>query len=164
MSTILEDIETQIAGLKTSTTKSNVGIVRETLAILYEPEFAPLFSATSRAEVPLSAILPRPGGNGPALNLSGQIDRLSITHDEVMIVDYKTNRPPPHEVANVAPAYLYQLAAYALALREIYPQHRVRAALLWTDGPRIMEIPDNILRDYGERLWKLDTSALNSAV
>ena len=30
MSTILEDIETQIAGLKTSTTKSNVGIVRET--------------------------------------------------------------------------------------------------------------------------------------
>src|SRR3954454_23695884 len=30
MSTILEEIETQIAGLKTSTTKSNVGIVRET--------------------------------------------------------------------------------------------------------------------------------------
>ncbi|MBV9658158.1 MAG: F0F1 ATP synthase subunit alpha [Verrucomicrobia bacterium] len=29
MSTILEDIETQIAGLKTSTTKSNVGTVRE---------------------------------------------------------------------------------------------------------------------------------------
>src|SRR5215211_5108862 len=30
MSTILEEIETQIAGLKTSTSKSNVGIVRET--------------------------------------------------------------------------------------------------------------------------------------
>src|SRR5881396_1864252 len=30
MSSILEDIETKIAGLKTSTTKSNVGIVRET--------------------------------------------------------------------------------------------------------------------------------------
>ena len=30
MSTILEDIESQIAGLKTSTSKSNVGIVRET--------------------------------------------------------------------------------------------------------------------------------------
>ena len=30
MSTILEDIESQIAGLKTSTTKSNVGIVRDT--------------------------------------------------------------------------------------------------------------------------------------
>src|SRR5476649_383955 len=30
MSSILEEIETQIAGLKTSTTKSNVGVVRET--------------------------------------------------------------------------------------------------------------------------------------
>src|SRR3954471_2365276 len=30
MSTILEDIETKIAGLKTSTTRSNVGVVRET--------------------------------------------------------------------------------------------------------------------------------------
>ena len=29
MSTILEDIETQIANLRTTTTKSNVGIVRE---------------------------------------------------------------------------------------------------------------------------------------
>src|SRR4030081_741894 len=30
MSSILEEIETQIAGLKTSTSKSNVGVVRET--------------------------------------------------------------------------------------------------------------------------------------
>src|SRR5690348_17546796 len=30
MSSILEEIETKIAGLKTSTTKSNVGVVRET--------------------------------------------------------------------------------------------------------------------------------------
>src|SRR4028118_540671 len=30
MSSILEDIETQIAGLRTSTTKSNVGVVRDT--------------------------------------------------------------------------------------------------------------------------------------
>jgi F-type H+-transporting ATPase subunit alpha len=29
MSSILEEIEAQIAGLKTSTTKSNVGVVRE---------------------------------------------------------------------------------------------------------------------------------------
>ena len=30
MSSILEEIETKIEGLKTSTTKSNVGVVRET--------------------------------------------------------------------------------------------------------------------------------------
>ena len=85
-----------------------------------------------------------------------------VTDNEVMIVDYKTNRPPPQELQGVAPAYLYQLAAYALALAEIYPGRRLRAALLWTDGPRLMEIPEIILRDYGDRLWKLDTATLDA--
>ena len=32
------------------------------------------------------------------------------------------------------------LAAYRLALACIYPRHRVRCALVWTDGPALMEI------------------------
>ncbi len=142
--------------------KVRLGIVRETLAILTSGDFALLFSPLSRAEVPISAVIPRPAGmSGPALRLTGQIDRLAVTASDVFIVDYKTNRPPPHEVQRVAPAYLFQLAAYALALREIYPDKRVRAALLWTDGPRLMEIPGEILRDYGQRLWKLDVASLD---
>lgn len=141
--------------------KARMSIVRETLAILNSSEFAGLFGKGSRAEVPISALLPRPAGRGPALRLTGQIDRLAVTGSEVMIVDYKTNRPPPLQVQGVAPAYLYQLAAYALALAEIYPGRRLRAALLWTDGPRLMEIPEIILREYGERLWKLDTASLD---
>jgi ATP-dependent helicase/nuclease subunit A len=145
------------------TAKARLSIVRETLAILNSAEFAPLFSAGSRAEVPISAMLPRPSGKGPALRLSGQIDRILVTASEVMIVDYKTNRPPPQELHGVAPAYLFQLAAYASALAEIYPGKRLRAALLWTDGPRLMEIPPNILGDYGDRLWSLDTASLETA-
>ncbi|MEQ1652632.1 MAG: 3'-5' exonuclease, partial [Hyphomicrobium sp.] len=141
--------------------KVRISIVRETLAVLNTPEFAPLFSPTSRAEVPISAIIPRPGGKGPALRLSGQIDRLAVTEHEVMIVDYKTNRPPPLELQGVAPAYLYQLAAYALALADIYPGRRLRAALLWTDGPRLMEIPEIILREYAAKLWNLDVTSLD---
>lgn len=136
-------------------------IVSETLGVMTTGDFAALFSNHSRAEVPVSAVLPRPHGSGPALRLTGQIDRLVVTDHDVLIVDFKTNRPPPHEVSRVAPAYLYQLAAYTLALAEIYPQHRVRAALLWTDGPRLMEIPADILREYGERLWKLDVASLD---
>ena len=141
--------------------KARVSIVRETLAILNASEFAPIFSIQSRAEVPISAVLPRPSGKGPALRLSGQIDRLLVTDRDVMIIDYKTNRPPPLELLGIAPAYLFQLAAYALALKEIYPGKQLRAALLWTDGPRLMEIPANILREYGERLWKLNTASLD---
>lgn len=137
------------------------GIVKEALAVLADPTFAPLFSATSRAEVAISAELPRPSGTGPALRLTGQIDRLAITDTDVLIVDYKTNRPPPMDVAQVADAYLFQLAAYVLALREIYPDKAVRSALLWTDGPRLMAIPETVIENAIKRLWDIDLASLD---
>ncbi|MGL4397454.1 MAG: double-strand break repair helicase AddA [Hyphomicrobium sp.] len=137
-------------------------IVAETLAVLNDPAFAAVFSPTSRAEVAISATIPRPAGKGPALKLSGAIDRLAISGDEVLIVDYKTNRPPPSALERVAPAYLYQLAAYSLALGEIYPGRRVKAALLWTDGPRLMDIPEYLIREYVTRLWDLDVASLDA--
>lgn len=138
------------------------GIVSETIAILRQPAFAAIFGPHSIAEAPIAAVIPRPFGKGPGLDLSGQIDRLAVTDTEVLIIDYKTNRPPPLEVRQVADAYLYQLAAYRLALGEIYPGKSVRAALLWTDGPRLMEIPAEIMDDYTERLWSLDLGSLDA--
>jgi ATP-dependent helicase/nuclease subunit A len=142
--------------------KVRASIVHETLAVLSSADFAPLFGPNSMAEVPIAAVIPRPHGTGPALDLSGQIDRFAVTDEDVLIVDYKTNRPPPSEVRFVAAAYLYQLAAYRLALREIYPGRRVRAALLWTDGPRLMEIPADVLDGYQSRLWDLDVQSLDA--
>jgi len=101
--------------------------------VLDHPEFAALFAAGSRAEVPVVGLI-----DGRALN--GRIDRLVVTDDSVLIVDYKTNRPPPTEAAAVSPAYVEQLAAYRAALERIYPGRRVRTLLLWTDGPRLMEL------------------------
>ncbi len=83
--------------------------------------------------------------DGPPIDLNGQIDRLVVLDDEVLIVDYKTNRPPPSAEKDVAPLYLRQLAAYRTALSMVYPEKRVRAALLWTDGPTLMEIGDDLL-------------------
>ena len=105
---------------------------------------------------------PTPSARDRRLKLIGQIDRLVDLGDEVLIVDYKTNRPPPPKVEQVAAAYLFQLAAYRLALREIYAGRRVKAALLWTDGPRIMAIPDALLDQYTARLWDLDVSHLDA--
>ena len=51
-------------------------IVKETLAVLRDPTFAPLFGPTSRAEVAIVADVPHPQGRGPALRLAGKIDRL----------------------------------------------------------------------------------------
>ena len=137
-------------------------IVKETLAILTAPQFAALFSPQSRAEVPIVARLANPNPKRAALNLIGQIDRLVELKGEVMIVDYKTNRPPPERVEDVAPAYLFQLAAYRLALREIYVGRVIKAALLWTAAPRIMMVPEQLLDDYATRLCDLDALHLDA--
>jgi len=121
-------------------------IVRETLAVLDEPSFAPLFAPGSKAEVSLTGLV------GKHV-LSGQVDRLAVTETDVWIIDYKTNRPPPREAAKVDPAYVFQMATYRAALRTIYPGHTVRCVLLWTDGPFTMELEpsrmDDVLRDTG---------------
>jgi ATP-dependent helicase/nuclease subunit A len=137
-------------------------IVKETLAVLRDPTFAPLFGPTSRAEVAIVADVPHPQGRGPALRLAGKIDRLVEDGTTILIVDYKTNRPPPKDVAQVAEAYLLQLAAYRLAVQRIFPGLHVRAAILWTDGPRIMEIPTTTLEAQQQRLWQLEPASLDA--
>jgi ATP-dependent helicase/nuclease subunit A len=138
---------------------SNAGrasITREVLAVLGDPVFGPLFGPESQAEVPIVADIPRPGGKGVPLRLNGQIDRLARVDQTILIIDYKTNRPPPVEVSGVAEAYVLQLAAYRLALAGVFPGETVKAAILWTDGARLMEIPAATLDKAERRLWELD--------
>ena len=65
---------------------------------------------------------------------------LVVTPDEVLIVDYKTNHAPPRSVAQAPPAYIRQLALYRAVLAELYPDKAIRAALVWTEVPDLMEI------------------------
>jgi ATP-dependent helicase/nuclease subunit A len=108
------------------------------LTLIEDPRFAAVFAAGSRAEVAIVGRLPRPG-RPPAL-VSGQIDRLVVTASEVLIVDFKTNHAPPNEPAKAPAAYVRQLALYRAVLGKLYPQQTVRAALLWTETPELMEI------------------------
>ena len=117
-------------------------ILAETLAIARDPPFAPLFRPGSLAEVPVVAKI---GEGETGSDLEGQIDRLAVLGGELLILDYKTTRAPPLTLENVAPAYINQLAAYRLALKKLFPGHAIRAGLLWTDGPRLMEIPSTSL-------------------
>src|SRR5262249_18325164 len=137
-------------------------IAAETLAVLREPAFAAVFGPESRAEVDIAAEVPRPDGKGPALRLTGKIDRLAVDGQAILIVDFKTNGPPPDKPDKVAEAYLLQLAAYRLCVGRIFPGKAVRAAILWTDGPRIMEIPEAALDAYQHRLWQLDPADLDA--
>ncbi|HXE68844.1 MAG TPA: double-strand break repair helicase AddA [Hyphomicrobiaceae bacterium] len=137
-------------------------IIAETLTVLEHPELSALFGPDSRAEVPIVATLPSRNGAQPPLRLAGKIDRLVHTGTAVLIVDYKTNRPPPRVVAEVAETYLLQLAAYRLGVAAIFPGLEVRAALLWTDGARIMEIPRLLLDQHAQRLWTGGLASLDA--
>ncbi|MCH8196615.1 MAG: double-strand break repair helicase AddA [Proteobacteria bacterium] len=116
-------------------------IAAETLGVLDDPEFQALFGQDSLAEVSVVGEV-----NGHAL--AGQIDRLVVTGDTVLIVDYKTNRLPPGKVSATPEIYLRQMAAYRAVIAGIYPRHAVRCALLWTDGPSLMMLDDGLLDGY----------------
>jgi ATP-dependent helicase/nuclease subunit A len=86
--------------------------------------------------------------------VSGKIDRLAVTEREVLVIDYKTNRPPPASLADVPPAYVLQLGLYAALLRPLYPGRDVRAALLFTEAPRLIRLPQDALDDALARLTR----------
>jgi ATP-dependent helicase/nuclease subunit A len=86
--------------------------------------------------------------------INGRIDRLVITDTEILIVDYKTDRPAPATIAGVGEAYVAQMAAYRAVLSQRWPNRPIRCLLVWTDGPLLMEIPP---ADLGRALSRLQT-------
>ncbi len=112
------------------------------IAILEQPAFSDLYGEGSSAEVTLAGRIEIP--SGPRL-VTGQIDRLVVLDDRVVIVDYKTSRVVPDRPDEVAHENLAQLALYRELVRQIYPNHNVVAALLWTRVPEMMVIPDAFL-------------------
>jgi ATP-dependent helicase/nuclease subunit A len=120
-----------------------------TLRVLDDPQFAAAFAPGSKAEIAIVADLPELGDGA---RVSGRIDRLAVTADEVLAIDFKTNRPPPTRLEDVAPIYVRQMALYRLALAKLFPDKRIACALVWTDGPRLMPLPAEILDREMERL------------
>ena len=112
--------------------------LQEVLGLLRQGWMRAALGAGSLAEAPLAGEV-----NGRLI--AGQVDRLQIEADRVLVLDYKTNRPPPENVADVAPLYLRQMAAYRALLRAAFPGRVVECALVWTYGAQFMALPDAVL-------------------
>ncbi|MCS6786623.1 MAG: UvrD-helicase domain-containing protein, partial [Thiobacillaceae bacterium] len=69
-----------------------------------------------------------------------RIDRVVEFDDEVWVLDYKTGETEP---ATALARHQTQLAAYRQAIRHLYPDRRVRAALVLADGT-LAEVGDDI--------------------
>ncbi len=117
-------------------------LLREVLAIMDAPDFAPLFGPDSQAEVPLTGTLP---ALGDGIVIDGRVDRMVVTPTSIALIDYKTNRPAPTQVDRVPAAYVAQMALYRALLRHLFPGRAVTCALLWTDRPHALSLPDAAL-------------------
>ncbi|HVI05389.1 MAG TPA: PD-(D/E)XK nuclease family protein, partial [Sphingomicrobium sp.] len=101
--------------------------------ILSEPAFAPLFGPDSLGEAPLAATL----SDGRVI--AGTVDRLFVGEDCISVIDFKTGRVPA-AAGDVPNAHRAQMAAYSEALEIIFPGRKIRAFLLYTTGPRLIEL------------------------
>jgi ATP-dependent helicase/nuclease subunit A len=110
----------------------------EVVRVLDHQRFRELFGPNSWAEVP---IIGRVMAGGKMVRVSGQVDRLAVTDDAVLIADFKTGQNRPTRFA----AYVRQLALYRAVLRKLYPDKTVRAAIVWTEAPDLMELSTAVL-------------------
>jgi ATP-dependent helicase/nuclease subunit A len=119
-------------------------LLREVLGIVEAPALAAAFGPDSLAEAPIV------GSVGGRL-VSGQVDRLVVEPDRVLVLDYKTNRPPPDSPDRVAPVHLRQMAAYRAVLRAAFPGRVVECVLVWTYGAACMPLPSDLLDEHAPR-------------
>jgi ATP-dependent helicase/nuclease subunit A len=107
-------------------------IVANVAAVMAQPALSGLFGPESIAEAGVGGEITL--GDGRPFPVAGRIDRLLVTPDEVLIVDFKSGRKPPGP-AGALPQALAQIAAYRRLMSEVYPGRRVRAAIIYlADG------------------------------
>ena len=124
-------------------------LIDDVMGVLHHPDFQPIFSENSRAEVSIAGHIKLK--SGPRL-ISGQIDRMLITDETVWIIDYKTGRPAAGEGKGIGASYLSQLALYQYIVAQIYPNHQVKCALLWTEGPQLTPVKNEALERQFEAI------------
>jgi ATP-dependent helicase/nuclease subunit A len=109
------------------------------MGVMNDPAMAEIFQPGGRAEAAVIGTAPElPDGTV----INGRVDRLVVTPERVLIIDFKTDQPAPATAAGVADTYRAQMGAYWAVLKQAYPGREVVAALCWTDGPKLMVLPE----------------------
>ena len=117
-------------------------LLSDALRLIVEPTLSHVFAADTLAEVDVTATLPT-----STQRIHGAIDRLIITDTSVLAVDFKTNRLVPDTPSATPEGVLRQLGAYRAALLQIFPDHNVDVAILWTATATLMTLPENLVSD-----------------
>jgi ATP-dependent helicase/nuclease subunit A len=117
-------------------------LVADACRIIADPRFADLFGPDALAEAPIAAVVA--GGQVVA----GTVDRLLVEEGRVLVADFKTGRSVPASPRDIPTAHLRQMATYVAALRVIFPEKKVEAALLYTSGPALHPLDEALLAPW----------------
>ncbi|HEY5723205.1 MAG TPA: double-strand break repair helicase AddA [Allosphingosinicella sp.] len=117
-------------------------LARDACAIVADPIYADLFGPEALAEAPIAAVI------AEGIVVSGTVDRLLVAEDRILFADFKTGRRVPDALDDIPAAHLRQMAAYAEALRIIFPGRKVEAKLLYTAGPVLYALPADLLERH----------------
>jgi ATP-dependent helicase/nuclease subunit A len=115
-------------------------ILAEAKACLTRPEFAFLFTDSALREVDISAGLPEISPDVSLQKIEGVIDCLVVEAAQVHIVDFKSNAVVPKSAREIPEGILRQMGAYCAAVGQIYPDHTLRPAILWTRTAELMAL------------------------
>ncbi|MCK0097209.1 double-strand break repair helicase AddA [Yoonia sp. F2084L] len=116
-------------------------LVDEVIALIEKPDLKWLWDADALTEVVVTADIPGLG------RIHGAIDRLIIGPDTITAIDYKSNQLVPERPEDTPIGLQRQLAAYDLALRDIYPDHQITTAILWTHTGTLTVLSQQHLHD-----------------
>jgi ATP-dependent helicase/nuclease subunit A len=121
-------------------------LVEAACAIIADPRHAELFGPAALAEAPIAAV------TGEGIVISGTLDRLLVADGRILFADFKTGRRAPESLDRIPVPHLRQMAAYAEALKVIFPARPIEAKLLYTAGPILHDLPAELLARYAPML------------
>lgn len=116
-------------------------VFEEARRVLETDELAFLFEGGVLSEVDVWAR----GPDLPQEGISGSIDKVVVSPDRVLAVDFKTNAVVPSVAGETPDGLLRQMGAYLAALESVYPDREVDVAILWTREPMLMRFPRELV-------------------
>ena len=118
-------------------------IYQKAVNVLETSELEFLFTPDALTEVNICAKVPELNNE----TIYGAIDRLIVQDNTVLAVDFKSNKTVPDNPNDVPKGLLRQMGAYVSALKQIYPDHSVESAILWTETAGFMSLLHELVID-----------------
>ncbi len=125
LASVPEDKRANLAERKARSLGLTASDAASVFSILRHPDLQIFLAHEARSEVELYLT---PDGE----TVTGRIDRMLVRDDGIWLLDYKTTRQPPDQLSEKDEA-VQQLALYAEALRQAYPERPVNACLFFTE-------------------------------